>query len=432
MAPNGDPPAPPTLDERLSVPRAYFADEEVWRDELERVFARSWLAVAHRSEIPDPGDYVTRRMGTDEVIVAHAESGEVHVLLNACSHRGTVLCKADRGNTAHFRCGYHGWTFANDGSLRGVPKFRELYGDSFRKEDMPLRRARVGVHGGIVFATFDESLVDLDEYLGDLRFYLDSFLDVSPAGIEAVRGSFVFEHQGNWKTEADNFAGDGYHLRHAHRAGFDLGLMGGQAGPTVGVSVRFPYGHGIRTQHETREGERTYPGYPPERWPEIESRLSEDQRTFFANSAVIHGLVFPNLAFIHMSRPGGLDDDTTVAASVQFRVLNPLSAAATEERCWTLVPADYDDDFKTQAYKCMQRQHGATAFFESDDMENFRRMMQASGPVARESVPSNFDLAIDHAPATPWFTGPGQILGADLSEVNQRWFYRRYLDLMAA
>jgi phenylpropionate dioxygenase-like ring-hydroxylating dioxygenase large terminal subunit len=424
-------PSPPTTDSQLSVPRRYFADEDIWRRELERVFARSWLAVAHESEIPDPGDYVTRRMGTDEVVVARSESGDLHVLLNACSHRGTVLCKADKGNSAHFRCGYHGWTFGNDGSLRGVPSYRQLYGGSFRKEDMSLRRARVGTYAGIVFATFSDELVDLDEYLGDMRFYLDAFLDVSAAGMEATRRSFVFEHQGNWKTEADNFAGDGYHLRHAHRAGFDLGLMGGQGRKPLGASVRFPYGHTLRAQHEVTDRGVSFPGYPEDRWTEIESRLSDDQVGFFANSAVVHGLIFPNLAFIHMSRPGGLDDDETVAASVQFRVLNPLSPRVTEERCWTLVPSDYPDEFKERAYKCMQRQHGATAFFESDDMENFRRMMQVNdGVVAHRHLPSNFDLAIDHAPVTPWFSGPGQVIGVDISEVNQRWFYRRYLDLL--
>lgn len=419
-------------DGPLSLDRAYFADAEVWRRELERVLYRSWLAVAHESEVPDAGDYVTRRMGTDEVIVARSEQGDISVMLNACTHRGTVLCKADRGNTANFRCGYHGWTFSNDGKLRGVPRFRELYGPEFRKDDHSLTRARVGVYRGLVFATFDGTVVPLEEYLGGMRFYLDTFLAVSPAGTEATRGSFVFEHQGNWKTEADNFAGDGYHLRYAHRAGFEMGLMGGQARATEGVSVQFPYGHALRAQHEVNDGDGwRFPGYPHERWPEIAAQLSDEQLRFFSDSAVVHGLVFPNLAFIHMSRPGGLDDDETTAASVQFRVLNPLSPDTTEERCWTLVARDYDDDFKLHAYKCMQRQHGATAFFESDDMENFRRMTQINpGTVARASIPSNFDLAVGHAPFTPWFDGPGHVVGADISEINQRWFYRRYLELL--
>lgn len=416
-------------DGPLSLSRRYYTDASVWRRELEALFRRSWLMVAHTSEIPDPGDYVTRRMGTDEVVVARSDDASVNVMINACSHRGTLLCKADRGNSSNFRCGYHGWTFANDGELRGVPRFRELYGDGFDKKSLSLIRARTQVYRGLVFATFDEHQVGLEEYLGDARFYLDTFLAASPAGNEAVGRSIVFEHQGNWKTEADNFAGDGYHLRYAHRAGFDMGLMGGQGRKTEGASVRLPFGHALRTQRAvTDEPGHRFPGYPESRWEEIEAALSPAQRSFFADSAVIHGLIFPNLAFIHMSRPGGLDDNDVTAASVQFRVLNPLSPDLTEERCWTLVPSDYDEEFKAAAYKCMLRQHGATAFFESDDMENFRRMMQGGhGNIAHNALPANFDLAVDKAPFEPWFEGPGHVLGADISEVNQRWFYRHYL-----
>jgi phenylpropionate dioxygenase-like ring-hydroxylating dioxygenase large terminal subunit len=416
-------------DGPLSLARRYYTDETVLRRELDTVFRSSWLMVAHESEIPDPGDYVTRRMGTDEVVVARSDGGEFNVMINACTHRGTLLCKADRGNSSNFRCGYHGWTFSNEGELRGVPRFRELYGEDFDKTDFPLLRARTDVYRGLVFATFDQGQVDLHDYLGGMRFYLDTFLAASPAGNDAVGRSIVFEHQGNWKTEADNFAGDGYHLRYAHRAGFDMGLMGGQGGRTEGASVRLPFGHTLRTQRAVSDepGYR-FPGYPESRWPQIEEGLSLEQREFFADSAVIHGLIFPNLAFIHMSRPGGLDDKGVTAASVQLRVLNPASADVTEERCWTIVPKDYDEEFKSAAYKCMLRQHGAAAFFESDDMENFRRMMQTGhGSVAHDALPANFDLAIDKIPFAPWFEGPGHVVGADISEVNQRWFYRHYL-----
>ena len=45
-----------------------FTDPEIHRLEMERIFTRSWLYVAHESEIPQPGDFVTRTMGDDPVI----------------------------------------------------------------------------------------------------------------------------------------------------------------------------------------------------------------------------------------------------------------------------------------------------------------------------------------------------------------------------
>ncbi|WP_426243622.1 aromatic ring-hydroxylating oxygenase subunit alpha [Nocardioides sp. LHG3406-4] len=415
----------------FSVPRRYFADSSDWESELERIFRHSWLFVAHESEIPEPGDYVTRLMGTDQVIVSRTESGDVRTMLNSCTHRGTLLCKADVGNASHFRCGYHGWTFANDGKLTGVPRYRELYGADFDKASFNLRAARTESFHGLLFATFDADQVSLRDYLGDMAFYLECFLGVSAAGTEAPYGAFRFLHQGNWKLEADNFSGDGYHLRHAHRAGFDLGLMGSQAGSTEGVCIQFEHGHTIRAQRTAGVEEIAFPGYPEERWPEIRSQLSPAQVEMFANSTVMHGTIFPNLSFLHTPRAGGFDPGDVDAAMVQLRVFNPVGPDTTDELCWLVAPTDYAEDWKESAFKTMQRQHGATAFFESDDMENFRRMLQVnSGVETRARVAANFDLAHDHAPYEAWFDGPGNIVGSDISEVNQRWFYQHYLDLM--
>ncbi|MGW4822804.1 aromatic ring-hydroxylating oxygenase subunit alpha [Streptomyces sp. NPDC004227] len=421
-------------DTSFMVDRAYFTDRDVWRRELDGIFKRSWLLVAHESEVPSPGDYVTRRMGTDEVIVSRSEGGEIKVLLNACTHRGTLLCKADTGNTAHFRCGYHGWTFANDGSLRGVPRGRELYGPGFDKGAFALRGARVATFYGLIFATFDQELCSLAEYLGDIRFYLECMLNVSGAGTAAPYGSYRFTHLGNWKLEADNLAGDGYHLRHAHRAGFDMGIMGAQAGAVEGVCVQFERGHALRAQRAAgSEPGLRFPGYPQERWPEIAERLSPDQARMFSDSSVVHGLVFPNMAWVHTPRAGGFDPGEPEAAMFQLRLFNPIGPEETEETNWLVTPADYDDAWKASAFKTMQRQHGAASFFESDDLENFRRMLQpAGGRVGRELLKSNFDLATGSEPFKPWFSGPGRIVGSDVSEVNQRWFYRTYLDWMEA
>jgi phenylpropionate dioxygenase-like ring-hydroxylating dioxygenase large terminal subunit len=104
------------VDERADafrVSRRIYSDRDVHAAELERIFRHCWLFVAHESEIPEPGDYVTRVLGVDPVIVVRDERGDVQVLHNACRHRGVKLCRAAMGNASHFRCSYHGWTYAN-------------------------------------------------------------------------------------------------------------------------------------------------------------------------------------------------------------------------------------------------------------------------------------------------------------------------------
>jgi nitrite reductase/ring-hydroxylating ferredoxin subunit len=86
-----------------------------------RVFREGWVFAAHESEVPEPGDYVTKRIAGEPYVVARGKDGEVRVMANRCTHRGNRLCNADKGNSSSFRCPYHGWTFSNDGSLSGVP-----------------------------------------------------------------------------------------------------------------------------------------------------------------------------------------------------------------------------------------------------------------------------------------------------------------------
>ena len=77
-------------DDRLHA--SLYADEDVFTDEMERIFTRGWVFVGHESEIPGAGDWVTRRIGREPVIMARDRSGAVNVLANRCAHRGTMLC----------------------------------------------------------------------------------------------------------------------------------------------------------------------------------------------------------------------------------------------------------------------------------------------------------------------------------------------------
>src|ERR1700745_2750632 len=109
------------------VSREIFVNEEIYREGLEGLFARVWLFVGHESQIPNPGDYFVSGMGEESVILCRDRAGQVHVFLNSCRHRGMKVCRYDEGNTPVFTCPYHGWSYATDGTLVGVPYFREAY-----------------------------------------------------------------------------------------------------------------------------------------------------------------------------------------------------------------------------------------------------------------------------------------------------------------
>ncbi|MBM3941229.1 MAG: Rieske 2Fe-2S domain-containing protein, partial [SAR202 cluster bacterium] len=91
--------------------RRIFIDQDVYDEEMEKVFGRAWLMVAHESLIPNKNDFFHSYMGEDPVIVTRDGQGKVHVFLNMCRHRGNRVVRADDGNAKNFLCTYHGWTF---------------------------------------------------------------------------------------------------------------------------------------------------------------------------------------------------------------------------------------------------------------------------------------------------------------------------------
>ena len=45
------------------ISREIFVNEEIYQQEQEQIFARSWLLVGHESQVPKPGDYFVSCMG---------------------------------------------------------------------------------------------------------------------------------------------------------------------------------------------------------------------------------------------------------------------------------------------------------------------------------------------------------------------------------
>jgi phenylpropionate dioxygenase-like ring-hydroxylating dioxygenase large terminal subunit len=124
-------------DDRIHA--SLYTDPAIFDDEMERIFHRGWVFVGHASEIPRPGDYVTRTLGREPVIMVRAGDGTTSVLVNRCRHRGTMVCPADRGHARTLTCPYHGWTYDLRGELLGVPYPGGYAG--FDKASHGLRRA---------------------------------------------------------------------------------------------------------------------------------------------------------------------------------------------------------------------------------------------------------------------------------------------------
>ena len=98
-----------------------YVDPLIFEREMARIHHRGWVFVGHESEVASPGEFVTRRLGRQPVVVTRDDDGQVHVFSNRCPHRGATVCGLDRGRSRYLRCPYHGWTFDTAGSLVALP-----------------------------------------------------------------------------------------------------------------------------------------------------------------------------------------------------------------------------------------------------------------------------------------------------------------------
>jgi len=185
------------------VHTSLYTDPAIFDDEMEKVFRNTWVWVAHVSEVPDVGSYKPHWVGKEPVIVVRDRKKQVRVLLNRCRHRAATVCEHKKGKANTFVCPYHGWSYALDGSLRGVPH-PESYGDILDKAEYPLVNLRVEEYAGMVFATFKDDIEPLVDHLGPAKKWMDLFMKQGGSfrsrSAASIASRFRATGRSSWKT----------------------------------------------------------------------------------------------------------------------------------------------------------------------------------------------------------------------------------------
>jgi phenylpropionate dioxygenase-like ring-hydroxylating dioxygenase large terminal subunit len=433
--------------QRGRISPAILFDDELYRKERERVFGRAWLVVGHEDMVRKPGDYVTNYMGEVPVIVLRDGQAKIRVLVNRCAHRGNQVCLFDRGNTRSFSCSYHGWTYDLAGKLTGVPMERELYRGELNKSAWGLEEvSRVESFGGLLFASFDANAPALDEWLGDdVRWWLRNFVLAEPlGGLEALPGWHRYRSPGNWKLISENFSGDDYHVYAAtHVSWFKVardfaekGMLipmvtypGDPGGPafeaTAGYGRGCPFGLGIVVLHdavykrdleEARQLGAEAVEWVQHRFARLQAVLHDREQKPYS---FMNGLLFPNLGLMGFLSP---------MLGRQFLLFQPRGVWDHEVWQWTMVEREAPKAVKELAVqRAYQGQHMG-GIIAPDDVENFERLVEAMRTPRSWRRPFHYGMQLGHEEEAPAGL-PGR-LGPNPSEVNQRQFYRFWLELM--
>ena len=197
------------------VHRSVYADPAIFDLEMERIFGRAWLVLGHESQVKNPGDYFTTRMGKEPVVVVRKNNNQISVLINRCTHRGATVVAEGRGNVARFVCPYHGWSYDLTGRLLGISD-GAAFGDVDRTAH-GLRRLAVAEKYGLVWVVptaleaGQDAALEIDAYLGPVAAELANW-DMTDW---EVHRSFPVRSRLNWKLMVDTFLQQ-YHFRYAH------------------------------------------------------------------------------------------------------------------------------------------------------------------------------------------------------------------------
>jgi phenylpropionate dioxygenase-like ring-hydroxylating dioxygenase large terminal subunit len=321
------------------VHHSVYSDPELFEIEMERIFGRAWLLLGHESQVRNPGDFFTTRMGREPVIVARHDDNSVRVLLNRCTHRGSMVCHEASGKTKHFVCPYHCWSFATDGALRALP-IPEGYAPDIRgRAELGLAAvARVELYRGFIFASLARRGPALREFLGQAASSFDDMVDRAPSGeLEVAGGVFKHGYDGNWKLVLENHL-DGVHPAFVHQSSVQaakdlpepkgeeystiaLKQMRQNAAPkevweAIGMWVT-DWGHGYMGDYH--DDSRLVAGLDNPIFAEYRARLEaehgEERTRQILGVTRFNSIVYPNVSFMSQYR--------------QLRIVHPLAVDRT-------------------------------------------------------------------------------------------------------
>ena len=342
-----------------------YTDPDIFQLELDRIWRSGWVYVGHTSAVPQPTDYVMKSIGPEPILMTRDREGRIHLLHNRCPHRGNRVCMTDKGQARSFTCPYHGWTFGNDGSLKGYP-FPSGY-EGVDRKDLGLGRvARVGIYKGFVFGCLSAEGITLEEHLGAAMGAIDALCLNSPEGeVEITAGFLKHKVRANWKFLVENET-DGYHPSFVHASIFEVaqsGIGSLYSSDSTAVSRDFGRGHtenDLRPEFRKRGVPMSWFGTTADKLPDYTQRMEAAYGPDEARRIMIDGtphiMIWPNL-FI---------------AEIQIFVIQPLAVNETVQHV-TALQFKGAPDFNRRLRQQTMGSVGPAGFLLADDAEMYER-----------------------------------------------------------
>jgi phenylpropionate dioxygenase-like ring-hydroxylating dioxygenase large terminal subunit len=195
------------------IPVEPYISPAYFQKEKEKIFKKAWINMGRVSaHIPNPGDYIVHHleMFNAPILLVHGRDGVVRGFYNVCTHRGNSVASGSGNARSAFVCGFHGWAFGLDGSLKTVPSEEQFPG--LDRKQYGLKPVSTEVWRGWIFINMQEqpdtSLVD---FLGGWGKQMEGI----PFEDYDHIGRYATQLKCNWKAYIDAFQ-EAYHVGIVH------------------------------------------------------------------------------------------------------------------------------------------------------------------------------------------------------------------------
>jgi choline monooxygenase len=200
------------LERASTIPSPWYFDPQIERLEHEGVFAAAWQVAGRTDQVEEKGRFFTVELAGEPLVVVRGEDGVLRAFYNVCRHHAAAVVTEVSGKARQFRCPYHGWTYGNDGALKGMVEFDGVC--DFDRGKNGLVPVKVETWENFVFVNLDGQAPPLNQFLGKTPEL------VAPLRLTEKLKFFdrrIYTLNCNWKVYVDNYLDGGYHVPHAHK-----------------------------------------------------------------------------------------------------------------------------------------------------------------------------------------------------------------------
>ncbi|MBU7436249.1 aromatic ring-hydroxylating oxygenase subunit alpha [Paraburkholderia fungorum] len=350
--------------------RSIYTDPLIYQLEMEHLFEGCWVYAAHESQLSKPHDYLTISVGRQPVVLTRDEKDQIRAFLNVCSHRGSRIVRARKGNQRVHTCMFHGWCYNSAGELINISDEEDgAYPAQFDCTERGLMPVRCESYRGFYWVSLNPKVQLLSDYLNGVKLFIDLMVDQSPTGeLEVLPGETAYTYAGNWKLQGENGL-DGYHVKSTH--GNYIMTVGRRARglsandtKTLELASFFKGGESGFFAFEQGHGliYGPYPNYSDRPNFEFRDQYLEHYgkvRTQWMTERMRNLLIMPNVLLMDQM-------------STQIRVFRPLAVDRTEVTTYCIAPKGESAQARERRLRQYEDFFNASGMATPDDLAEFR------------------------------------------------------------